>query len=312
MTTTDWKLRVALVLVAAAAIGCGNDTATTGGDDNTDDNTDEPDPDPFPKPESGEQITSGQHNLAANEEKTFCVVTALTSETDIPVVKLESYNSGFTHHYIVFKSNDAIAPGSGECPKNLFTGAPPIYPGTRDQGAFAMPEGVALPLKAKQTIIMQIHLLNPTDEPVVEELKINFHAGTNPIGTYEKAGVLGGADLNFEIPPNKMHTETQYCGIGGVKNLFALTSHAHSRMLSFDVKRAEGPIYHNESWSEPNVEQYAPALEMGTLDYLVFSCTWFNETSTPIKYGETANDEMCMFFGYFYPSAADVAPCLGL
>ncbi|MGE0550963.1 MAG: hypothetical protein AB7R00_28120 [Kofleriaceae bacterium] len=308
MTGTETSIRVALALCSlgfAAALGaCGDDTGSSGDDDPIDD--------PFPPPEAGAQFRTGELPLGPTEEKTICVIADLSIDAEIPVVKLESHNAGYTHHYILFKASEPMAAVVSECPDGLFTQHPPIYPGTRDQGPFEMPQGVAIPVKQHQTMILQVHLLNATDEPVVEELRINLHAGPGAVADYQKAGVVGGSDFDFEIPANMMHTETQRCYVPSAMNLFALTSHSHARTLAFDVKGKMGDVYHNDSWSEPNVEQYAPALALANYDWLEFSCTWFNETAAPIKYGETANDEMCMMFGYYYPAAGDVTPCLGL
>ena len=33
-----------------------------------------------------------------------------------------------------------------------------------------------------------------------------------------------------------------------------------------------------------------------------FECKWTNTGSTAVKFGESANDEMCFFWAYYYPS----------
>jgi hypothetical protein len=304
--------KIAFAFVVCALVACGIDTAAP---------TEEPDPvdppgDPFPPPPPpGVQITTGPLPIGPNEEKTFCVFIDMPNDAELPVVKLEQHNNGKAHHFILFKGTSAHEPGSGDCPAGLFVQHPPIYPGTRDQGAFAMPDGVAILLGKRQPLILQIHLLNSTDEPAVEELRMNLWGGS-PGVEYKKAGVVGGSDFDFRIPPHEMYTSTQRCYLTNGMNLFALTSHSHSRTRSFDIKASleTGPaaIYHNESWSEPEVGHYKPAHAFDAFDWLEFSCTWFNETSEAITYGETADDEMCMMFGYYYPATLDVTPCLGL
>lgn len=301
---------ITLVIASLLAIcGCGTEPADPG----------DPSPDAFvdpfpPPPAPGVQITSGPIPIAPGEEKTLCVMLDLPSDVALPVVRMEQRNVGSAHHFILFRSGSANPPGVGDCPGGLFVQHPPIYPGTRNQGAFEMPAGVAITLAERQPLILQLHLLNPSDAPIVEELRINLHAGA-PGTDYLKAGVVGGSDFDFRIPPGEMHTETQRCRVTNTMNLFALTSHSHARMRSFDIRAdlASGPadIYHNESWSEPEVGQYTPALEIAGFGSLEFSCTWFNETAEPITYGETANDEMCMMFGYYYPATLDVVPCIG-
>ena len=282
----------------------------------------DPDPDPGPDafvdplspPERGVQITSGPVVIPAGTELTVCVFFDLPTEAEIPVVKFEQTNSGFVHHFILFKAGSEFEPGTDECPGTLFVTHPPVYPGTRDQGAFDMPEGIALPIAARQGMILQMHLLNATDAEVVEELRMNLHSG-DPALEYTRAGVLGASDFLFSIPPHSKHTETQRCRIIGGIELFALTSHSHARTESFDVladlEGGETSIYHSESWSEPDVAHYEPVLSMGALSYLEFSCTWFNESDEAVGYGGSAEDEMCMMFGYYYPATLDLTPCVG-
>jgi hypothetical protein len=280
-----------------------------GGDDD-----DPPIEDPFPAPPApGVQITSGQQPLTPGEEKTICVFLDLASDVDLHVIKLEQHNAGYAHHFILFRGAGAHEPGVGACPATLFIQHPPIYPGTRNQPAFAMPDGVAISVAKHQPLILQMHLLNTTDEPVVEELRMNFHAG-DPAKSYERAGVVGGSDFDFRIPPGEQYTATQRCYLGPLK-LFALTSHSHSRTKSFDIKSSATDgmlVYHNTSWSEPEVGHYEPALDLPAFSWLEFSCTWVNETTRTITYGETAEDEMCMMFGYYYPALLDITPCTGL
>jgi hypothetical protein len=33
-----------------------------------------------------------------------------------------------------------------------------------------------------------------------------------------------------------------------------------------------------------------------------FTCKYFNTNASAVKFGESANDEMCFFWAYYYPS----------
>src|SRR5512139_1390140 len=118
----------------------------------------DPEGDPFPPPEQGVQITSGPIPLAAGEEKTLCVMLDLPTTAELPVIKMAQHNHGTSHHFILFRAGSALEPGIGDCPGGLFVQHAPLYPGTRSQGAFAMPDGVAITLDAKEGMILQLHL----------------------------------------------------------------------------------------------------------------------------------------------------------
>jgi hypothetical protein len=97
-------------------------------------------------------------------------------------------------------------------------------------------------------------------------------------------------------------------------NFFALTGHEHK--LGTDVQVAVATsasdtgsaVYDvpNWVWSEPATVQHAPPFTIPTNGGFRFTCKWHNpnpDTSAPpVKFGESANDEMCFFWAYYYPS----------
>jgi hypothetical protein len=263
------------------------------------------------------QLDTGPIALAPGEEKTLCVFLELPSDVPLAVTGFEQQNRGFAHHFILFRAAAAEPPGVRDCPTGLFTQHPPIYPGTRDQGPFHMPEAVALELDARQPLILQLHLLSTQPAETEERLRMNLHARAAD-GAYDRAGIVGGSDFDFQIPPQSVHTETQRCVIGGDVEVFALTSHSHARTQSFDVAvvapSGPKPVYHSADWAEPEVTHYDPTLLVrgGFAGGIEFSCTWKNDDAHAVGYGDTAADEMCMVFGYYFPATLDLLPCVGL
>lgn len=266
-------------------------------------------------PERGIQVSSGVITLQPGEEYTTCHFLDLPNDAPIDVIKLEQQNGGFAHHFVMHLAGEDFPPGLDDCPGGLYLTHPAIYPGTRDQVAFELPDGVSMPLEARQPILTQIHLLNTTPDVVTEELLINLHTG-DPDQDYERAGIIGGADLDFTIPPRTEYTATQQCTIGVDVNVFAMTSHSHARTVSFDVSTNIAgeitPIYHSEDWDSPLVKVFDPDLFVPAREGFEFSCTWNNDDDVEVRYGDLASDEMCIFFGYYYPSIGGAAPCLGI
>ena len=65
------------------------------------------------------------------------------------------------------------------------------------------------------------------------------------------------------------------------------------------------PIYDvpDWSWSEPATVYQDPPFEVPSGGGFRFSCSWNNTSDKSVKFGESANDEMCFFWAYYYPSA---------
>ncbi len=59
------------------------------------------------------------------------------------------------------------------------------------------------------------------------------------------------------------------------------------------------------NWANPPLVLPSPALDFPTGQQLglAFQCTWNNTTSAEVSFGESANDEMCFLWHYYYPSS---------
>ena len=58
-------------------------------------------------------------------------------------------------------------------------------------------------------------------------------------------------------------------------------------------------------WSEPATVDHAPPFKLPANGGFTFTCNWDNTTTDTVKFGESANDEMCFFWAYYYPSQGD-------
>ena len=97
--------------------------------------------------------------------------------------------------------------------------------------------------------------------------------------------------------------------LDGVK-FFGFTGHQHK--LGTGVKVTSAPskdgadtmVYDppNFSWSEPPTVYKDPPLELPPGGGFRWTCTWQNTTTNQVTFGESANDEMCVFWTYYYPS----------
>ena len=265
-------------------------------------------------PENGFQITSGPIELEPGYEDTRCLYFDLPSDEPVDIVRFEQKNRGFSHHFVVHRAGEVFPPGLGDCPDGLHTVHPPLYPGTRDQAPFSMPDGVAMQFPERAGMVVQIHLLNTMPDVETELFELNLHVG-DPAVEYEPAGVVGGSDFDFRIPPRTEHTASQQCSILREIQLFALTSHSHALTKSFDISVVDSgqttPVYTSTDWDSPAVIEYDPPLTVPGGGGFEFSCTWQNDSDDEIRYGPKAVDEMCIFFGYYFPSTGGISPCIG-
>jgi hypothetical protein len=94
-------------------------------------------------------------------------------------------------------------------------------------------------------------------------------------------------------------------------NVFALTGHTHQLGTNVEIYKTSGtdddgteiyPMGEEFVWSESPVIQYDPPMYFGEGDGFRYRCTWDNDTNKNVGFGESAADEMCFFWAYYYPS----------
>jgi hypothetical protein len=56
------------------------------------------------------------------------------------------------------------------------------------------------------------------------------------------------------------------------------------------------------SWSEPVTQEQNPDFNVPKGGGFDFTCSWTNTSNAAVKFGESANDEMCFFWAYYWPS----------
>src|SRR5262249_23084200 len=106
-------------------------------------------------------------------------------------------------------------------------------------------------------------------------------------------------------PLDPMYADTKF---------FAITGHEHKLGTNVQVSLAASatdpgtPVYDvpNWVWSEPATVVHNPPFSVPAGSGFRFTCTWHNPntdpSAPPVKFGESANDEMCFFWAYYYPS----------
>ena len=54
-------------------------------------------------------------------------------------------------------------------------------------------------------------------------------------------------------------------------------------------------------WDAPEMKHLDPAVEVPAGGGFSFECSWNNPSDDTIGFGESALDEMCFFWAYYYP-----------
>jgi hypothetical protein len=300
--------RLALVTLACCAVACGKgpktyaDAPMLSGDKYT--------------------LTWGPVTVPPLTENTQCVVLNLNNPTPIEVHDLHNTLGPGSHHMIVYKDNMDTTETTTPVNCRPFTGAlnlsgmvAPLMITQKSDDTLYLPPGVAHSLAANQMIRIELHYINTNDTPITLTATSEFYAA-DPATIHDEADILFIGSPDISLPPNQMTTLEQFFSPSRAQldlstaKIFAITGHEHH--LGTDVQVATsmtngGPktmVYTPNPfvWSEPVTQIWAPEFMVPSGGGFDFTCTWYNSTSGTVTFGESANNEMCFFWAYYYPS----------
>jgi hypothetical protein len=166
-------------------------------------------------------------------------------------------------------------------------------------------------------LALEVHYLNTT----ADDIEVGATASFIPIADEDyqhDAGLLFLGNPDIDIPP--MTTATLgpvFLPLGqllpdlvGEAKFFAVTGHTHQWGTNVTVNYSKDEtdpgeiIYYvpDWSWAEPETLKVDPEISLAATGGFRLTCQWDNKSPQPVQFGESANDEMCFFWAYYYPS----------
>jgi hypothetical protein len=267
-------------------------------------------------------VSWGPVTIPAGEESTQCIWMRLGNETEIKVHQMHNVLNDASHHLIVYKDDMDATEQLTPTPCQAFTGAlnttgmiAPLAITQKHDDMIFLPHRVAYTFAPHQMIKLEMHYLNSSDEPKTVEATASFYAA-DPASIDHEAAILFAGSPDIDIAAGETKTLHQffampnYVDFSGAK-IFAITGHTHKLGTNVNVRVAPsktGPmteVYAPKpfKWDEPETVAYnGDPFSIPPGGGLDFECTWKNTTNQPVEFGESATDEMCFFWAYYYPS----------
>jgi hypothetical protein len=266
----------------------------------------------------GYSVTFGPVEVAPGQERTQCVVKRLGNASAIHVGRIHNVLLAGSHHLIVYRTNDTDERTEPfDCDPFVDTLNPekgsPLMITQKHEETLELPPGVAFTLDAQQMVRLEMHYINVETEVLSVE-------ATSTLVPMSEAEFQNEADFLFvgspdiSIPPQSSQT------LGPVffklpstfaeASFFAITGHTHQWGTDVRVSTTPGedgpdaPVYAVEDWqwSEPATVYQDPPFQVPSGGGFRFTCEWQNSGASQVGFGESANDEMCFFWAYYYPS----------
>jgi hypothetical protein len=267
------------------------------------------------------QLKYGPFTVQPGQEGTKCIWVRLNNEAEIKISGLHNVLNSSSHHLIVYKDDHDTTEQTTPIDCQPFTGAlntsgmiAPIMITQKADDLLNLPAGVAYTLGANQMIKLEMHYLNSTDAPVEATATVTF-LRAEPATIQHEANILFIGSPDIDIAAGQSATLKQFFTVPGeldlsTSKIFAITGHTHHFGTDMQVRvgaSRTGPmtsVYAPQpfSWSEPETTRHDPGFSIPVGGGLEFECAWTNTGNARVSFGESANDEMCFFWAYYYPS----------
>ena len=269
-------------------------------------------------------VTFDPLTVAPSEERTQCVVKRLGNDKAIHVNRITNTMGNGSHHLFVYKTTDSeeqLEPF--ECQPFVDILSPDkvtllMISQTQGGDTLQLPPGVGLEIGADQMIRLELHYINASTSSREVSSTVTFEE--MPESEVEYAAnllMMGNNDIELEpgaaatLGPQFIATPASLNGV----NFFGFSGHQHKFGTGVEVATANAAgeqdtvVYAppNFVWSEPPIEYLDPPIQVPEGGGFRFSCQWDNTSTALVSFGESANDEMCLFYGYYYPSQGAIA-----
>jgi hypothetical protein len=266
-------------------------------------------------------VTWGPVLVQPGVEDTQCMWVPLGNTAPIKVHQFVDQLDLISHHLIVYTDNlhTTAQPTPVAC--QPFSGAlstsgtiAPIAITQTSHDEITLPPGVGYTLAANQMIKLEHHYINETDSPQMAMATTTLYAADANDIQYEAGFIITGS-LDVYIPAGSNAALHQFFQFPSYEDfsqskIFAVTGHEHHLGTGVTVNVAPSPtgpmttVYNPNpfEWASPMTQGQDPFFSVPNGGGYDFTCTWNNTTASAVLFGESATDEMCFFWQYYYPS----------
>ena len=285
-----------------------------------------------PAPPDSIGLTMGPIPVDSGTERTVCLTGQFKLQKAIDVTSIVTHQQS-SHHVIFYKYNKGTNPTVDSAPQdcaplNVFGGGglkAPLFIGESSdpmQNVLDLPPGVAYHIEPNDYYMIEMHIVNATPGQITPSVDVYLGPAPDNAGQMQYADMFfysntRGLGKNFDgkgtgLPPmTTTALAPDFMTVPTSFKVFGITSHQHRLGVGISVAKATSasdmgtPLFNNTDWQHPALYRLPDEAPMtfAKNEGLRWICTYNNTTSGYVNFGESGlNDEMCMIWGYYYPS----------
>lgn len=267
-------------------------------------------------------VKFGPIDVDPGVEKTQCVTKRLGNATALHIGQIHNELIGVSHHMIVYKVSDTEEkPDPYDCQPFTdtldATKGSPLMITQKHSETLQLPTGVGFNLEANQMVRLEMHYINAGATKGSIEGDSTFVPIKDEDFT-DEAGFLFAGSIDIDIAAHEQQTVDAFVKLPSDKfagkHFFGFTGHEHkfgtgvTVAMGADKTDPGTMVYDPEgfTWSEPPTEYHDPPIDLPSGAGFHLNCTFDNTSDQHVKFGESANDEMCFFWSYYYPNVGSL------
>jgi Copper type II ascorbate-dependent monooxygenase, C-terminal domain len=263
--------------------------------------------------------------IAAGEEHEYCKFVQVPEAW---AVRDEVRFSAGSHHVLLYqtpylsiptrKDTGEVVDTSGvfDCTDGATNGwsVTNVFAGSQNRNGDSMlrfPDGVAA--KVGGVVLINAHYINASDQELEPEAYINVY--TVKRSEVQVEGGLLFLYNPFIYVPSKGSSRARWsCPVHGDMKIANLQSHMHARGVGYQAELVTGTartmLYETNAWESVPTRQFGDGLAAPAGSRIDYYCDYRNSEGRMVVQGPSANDEMCMLIGSYYPADARTSDCL--
>lgn len=209
-----------------------------------------------------------------------------------------------SHHMIVFFL-DGITDGKLEdCSGSEFHAN--VFGAQVPDSTMQMPAGIGVAIPATTGLRIQLHFVNATQHDITAGVTTSYHVAA-PGSVVNHAGQLIFSNEVIDVPPTTDGVPvpvTKTCPVPVDVSLIGASAHMHQHAVGFDAVTNGQKLYHSDGGTDLKPTVFAPAIPVAANQNITWTCSYLNNGSTDLVFGESAvTNEMCIFGAIYYPVA---------
>jgi hypothetical protein len=294
------------LVCACASAGCQGDSGTqqrrlpspagAGGSDESADGAAGASSTGTPFQRDGDQVTleSEPFTIQPGEEKYMCWTT--TSPDALKVASYFKSAQPYVHH-LVFATPTKMEPeGIRDCDAAFQLSWSPLFAAGAGDVELKFPAGVVQSIGKGAQMLMQLHLVNTSDKPVTDTVKLTMTTTDAEDTQSVRFAVFGDTDVS--LPPGEEQSVVAECQTPATTRVVGFFPHMHllgtSMRLELGASADDMQTFYERTpydFNDQRIDSTDTMMQGGL--HARLTCNYKNTTQNTVVYGESTFNEMC-------------------